>query len=102
MTTNTEVVDGPLRSIPYRVTVFLRKGCLVINDQPNSLILAIDEATLRPLGILQLEIAETHPKLSPYTRNGHQSTHTKTTSKEKIFFSAKCCAGLSTSLWTLG
>ncbi|KAG0348116.1 hypothetical protein BG005_011727 [Podila minutissima] len=37
----------------------------VINDQLNPLILAINEATLQPLGTLQLQVAETYPKFPP-------------------------------------
>lgn len=58
----------------------------VINDQLNPLILAIDEATLQPLGTLQIHVAETYSKIHPYTKGGHQSTHVETTPTEKIIF----------------
>ncbi|KAF9296606.1 hypothetical protein BGZ74_010246 [Mortierella antarctica] len=58
----------------------------VINDQLNPLILAINEATLQPLGTLQLQVAETYPKFPPYTKIGHQSTHVETTPTENIIF----------------
>lgn len=58
----------------------------MINDQLNPLILAIDEATLQPLGTLQIHVAETYSKIPPYTKGGHQSTHVETTPTEKIIF----------------
>lgn len=58
----------------------------VINGQPNSFILAIDEATLQPLGTLQLHVAETYPRFPPSTKGGHQSTHIETTPTNNIAF----------------